>query len=121
MNSFLPLCEARGIGIVLGGVYNSGILATGAKNGAWYNYDPAPKHILDRVRKIEAVCKTHKVKLPEAALRFPARHPSVVTSILGMVNPKEVSLNVKTLSAKIPKTLWRDLKGQGLLHAGAPV
>jgi D-threo-aldose 1-dehydrogenase len=121
LNSFLPFCEARGIGIVLGGVYNSGILATGAKNGAWYNYDPAPKHILDRVRKIEAVCKSHKVKLPEAALRFPAKHPSVVTSILGMVNPKEVSLNVKTLSAKVPKTLWRDLKAQGLLHAGAPV
>ncbi len=71
LNSFLPLCEKRGIGIVLGGPYNSGILATGAKPGALYNYDPAPKHILDRVRKIEAVCKAHKVKLPEAALRFP--------------------------------------------------
>jgi len=121
LNSFLPLCEARGIGVVLGGVYNSGILATGAKNGAWYNYEPAPKHILDRVRKIEAVCKAYKVKLPEAALRFPARHPAVVSVILGMVSPKEVSLNVKTLSAKIPKTLWRDLKAEGLLHKGAPV
>ena len=70
LNSFLPLCENRGIGIVLGGPYNSGILATGAKPGALYNYDPAPKHILDRVRKIEAVCKAHKVKLPEAALAF---------------------------------------------------
>ena len=121
LNSFLPLCEARGIGVVLGGVYNSGILATGAKKGAWYNYDPAPKSILDRVRKIEAVCKAYKVKLPEAALRFPAKNPAVVSVILGMVSPKEVSLNVKSLSAKIPKTFWRDLKAQGLLHAGAPV
>ena len=121
LNSFLPLCEKRGMGIVLGGAYNSGILATGAKNGAKYNYDPAPKHILDRVRKIEAVCKAHKVKLPEAALRFPVKHPSVVSLILGMVTPKEVSLNVKTLSAKIPKALWKDLKAQGLMHAGAPV
>ena len=121
LNSFLPLCEARGIGLVLGGVYNSGILATGAKKGAWYNYDPAPQHILDRVRKIEAVCSAHKVKLPEAALRFPAKHPAVVSVILGMVNPKEVSLNVKTLSAKIPKAFWKDLKAQGLLHEGAPV
>ena len=121
LNSFLPLCEKRGMGIVLGGAYNSGILATGAKNGAKYNYDPAPKHILDRVRKIEAVCKAHKVKLPEAALRFPVKHPSVVSLILGMVTPKEVSLNVKTLSAKIPKALWKDLKTQGLMHAGAPV
>ena len=121
LNSFLPLCEKRGMGIVLGGAYNSGILATGAKNGAKYNYDPAPKHILDRVRKIEAVCKAHKVKLPEAALRFPVKHPSVVSLILGMVTPKEVSLNVKTLSAKIPKALWKDLKAQGLMHVGAPV
>ena len=121
LNSFLPLCENRGIGIVLGGPYNSGILATGAKPGATYNYDPAPKHILDRVRKIEAMCKAHKVKLPEAALRFPIKHPSVVSVIPGMVNPKQVALNVKTLSAKIPKAFWKDLKAQGLLHAGAPV
>jgi len=121
LNSFLPLCEKRGIGIVLGGPYNSGILATGAKPGALYNYDPAPKGILDRVRKIEAVCKAHKVKLPEAALRFPVKHPAVVSVIPGMVNPKQVALNVKTLGAKIPKAFWKDLKGQGLLHAGAPV
>jgi D-threo-aldose 1-dehydrogenase len=121
LNSFLPLCEKRGIGVVLGGPYNSGILATGAKPGALYNYDPAPKAILERARRIEAVCKTHKVKLPEAALRFPVKHPSVVSVIPGMVNPKQVALNVKTLGAKIPKAFWKDLKAQGLLHAGAPV
>jgi D-threo-aldose 1-dehydrogenase len=121
LNSFLPLCEKRGIGIVLGGPYNSGILATGAKPGALYNYDPAPKAILERVRRIEAVCKAHKVKLPEAALRFPVKHPSVVSVIPGMVNPKQVALNVRTLGAKIPKAFWKDLKAQGLLHAEAPV
>ena len=121
LNSFLPLCEQRGIGIILGGAYNSGILATGAVKGAVYNYDPAPKAILDRVRKIEAVCKAHKVKLPEAALRFPVKHPAVVSLIAGMVTPKQVAVNVKTLSAKIPKAFWKDLKTQGLLHAGAPV
>jgi D-threo-aldose 1-dehydrogenase len=121
LDSFLPMCEARGIGIVLGGPYNSGILASGAKPGAWYNYDPAPKAILDRVRMIEAVCKAHKVKLPEAALRFPIKHPSVVSVIPGMVSPKEVALNVKTMSAKIPKAFWKDLKSQGLLHEKAPV
>jgi D-threo-aldose 1-dehydrogenase len=121
LDSFLPMCESRGIGIVLGGPYNSGILATGAKPGAWYNYDPAPKAILDRVRMIEAVCKAHKVKLPEAALRFPVKHPSVVSVIPGMVSPKEVALNVKTMSAKIPKAFWKDLKSQGLLHEKAPV
>ena len=121
LGSFLPMCEKRGIGIVLGGPYNSGILASGAKTGAWYNYDRAPKHILDRVRKIEAVCKAHKVKLPQAALRFPLKHPSVVSVIPGMVSTREVALNVTTLAAKIPKAFWNDLKVQGLLHEGAPV
>lgn len=121
LNTFLPLCEKRGIGIVLGGPYNSGILASGAKPDAWYNYEKAPKQILDRVRKIEAVCKAHKVKLPQAALRFPVMHPSVVSVIPGMVSPKEVERNVKTLSAKIPKAFWKDLKAQGLLHSDAPV
>lgn len=119
LNSFLPLCEQRGIGIVLGGPYNSGILATGPKPGAFYNYDPAPKHILERVAKIEEICKKHKVKLPEAALRFPLLHPTVVSVIPGAVSPKEVALNVKTLSAKIPKALWKDLKAAGLMDERA--
>lgn len=119
LNSFLPLCEQRGIGIVLGGPYNSGILATGPKKGAFYNYDPAPKHILERVAKIEAICKKHKVRLPEAALRFPLLHPSVVTVVPGAVSPKEVALNVKTLSAKIPKAMWKELKSVGLMDERA--
>lgn len=120
LDSFLPLCEERGIGIVLGGPYNSGILATGAQPNAVYNYSKAPKNILDRVRRIEAVCKRHKVKLPEAALRFPLAHPSVVSVIPGGVTPDQVKLNVKTLGAKIPKALWRDLKAEGLLDERAP-
>ena len=119
LNSFLPLCETRGIGIVLGGPYNSGILATGPKKGAFYNYDPAPKHILQRVGLIEAICKKHNVKLPEAALRFPLLHPSVVSVIPGAVSPKEVTLNVKALSAKIPKGMWTDLKSAGLMDERA--
>ena len=121
LNSFLPLCQERGIGIVLGGPYNSGILATGPKPGAWYNYEHAPKQILERVGQIEAVCKAHKVKLPQAALRFPLHHPSVVSVIAGSVSPKEVALNVSTMSVKLPKALWKDLKAKGLLHASAPV
>jgi D-threo-aldose 1-dehydrogenase len=120
LNSFLPLCEKRGIGIILGGPYNSGILATGAKKGAFYNYSPAPAHILDRVAKIEAVCRANKVKLPQAALRFPLTHPSVVSVIPGAVSPKEVALNVKTMSAKIPRSVWKQLKAEGLLDERAP-
>jgi D-threo-aldose 1-dehydrogenase len=119
LDSFLPLCEQRGIGIVLGGPYNSGILATGPRPGAMYNYGKAPPEILDRVRKIAAVCAAHKVLLPQAALRFPLLHPSVVSVIPGAASPKEVALNVKTLGVRIPKTLWRDLKAQGLMHSEA--
>jgi D-threo-aldose 1-dehydrogenase len=121
LESFLPLCEQRGAGIVLGGPYNSGILAVGPVKGAMYNYDPAPKAVLDRVAAIEAVCKAHKVKLPQAALRFPLMHPSVVTVIPGAASPKEVALNVKTMSVKLPKGLWKDLKANGLMRADAPV
>ncbi len=121
LDSFLPLCEERGIGIVLGGPYNSGILAVGAKPNATYNYSKAPRDILERVRRIEAICRRHKVKLPEAALRFPLAHPSVVSVIPGGVTPQQVKLNVKTLAAKIPKALWRDLKAEGLMDERAPV
>ncbi|MGE0008655.1 MAG: aldo/keto reductase [Parvibaculaceae bacterium] len=121
LDSFLPLCEERGIGIVLGGPYNSGILATGARPGAYYNYARAPKRILDRVRRIEEICRRHRVKLPEAALRFPLAHPCVVSIIPGGVRPQEVRLNVKTLGASIPKALWRDLKAEELVDERAPV
>jgi D-threo-aldose 1-dehydrogenase len=120
LTSFLPMCEKRGIGIILGGPYNSGILATGPKKGAFYNYEPAPKAILERVAKIEVVCKSNKVKLPQAALRFPLTHPAVVTVIAGAVSPKEVGLNVKTMSAKIPKSVWKQLKSEGLLDPRSP-
>lgn len=121
LQSFLPLTEERGIGIVLGGPYNSGILATGAKPGATYDYTKAPAAILKQVAAIDRICKRHKVKLPEAALRFPLHHPSVVSVIPGAASPKEVVLNVATMSAKIPKGLWKDLKAEGLMRSDAPV
>lgn len=119
LNSFLPLCEKRGIGIVLGGVYNSGILASGAVMGAMYNYDRAPKQIMQRVAAIEAVCKKHKVKLAEAALHFPLTHPCVVSVVPGTSSVQQVAFNTKTLAKKIPKVLWRDLKTAGLMDARA--
>jgi D-threo-aldose 1-dehydrogenase len=120
LTSFLPLCQERGVGIVIGGAYNSGILASGAKPGAMYNYEKAPREIMDRVRRIEEVCKRQKVKLAEAALRFPVMHPSVVTVIPGAASPAEIALNVKTMAKSIPKSLWRDLKSEGLMRQDAP-
>jgi len=121
LDSFLPFCVERKIGVVVGGPFNSGILATGPKPGARYEYAPAPAEILDRVRRIDRVCKAHGVKLAEAALRFPLGHPAVVSVIPGGQKPSETRRNAEMLSAKIPASLWRDLKAEGLLHARAPV
>jgi D-threo-aldose 1-dehydrogenase len=121
LDSFLPLCVERGIGIALGGPYNSGILATGPKPGAFYNYDPAPPAILERVERIQRVCRSHGVALAEAALNFPLAHPAVVSVIPGGQRPDEVRRNAANLKVAIPASLWSDLKAEGLLRSDAPV
>ncbi len=120
LNSFLPLCEDRGIGIVIGGPYNSGILATGAKPGAFYNYDPAPQEILDRVNRIEAICGRHDVRMLDAAFQFPLLHPSVVSVIPGGQGLAEMASNLEAAGATIPADLWEDLKSEAFLHPNAP-
>jgi len=120
LDSFLPLCEARGIGLVMGGAYNSGILATGPRPGAWYDYEPAPQHILDRVAGIEAVCRDHDTRLVDAAFRFPLLHPATLSVIPGGQGVEETTSNLRAAGAEIPAALWRDLKAQGLLRADAP-
>ena len=112
---FLPLALRKGIGVILGGVYNSGILATGAVPGACYDYLPAPPAILERVRRIEEVCQAHRVALPDAALQFALAHPAVASVVLGAVTEAEVERNVAALTSAIPGRLWSDLKTAGLL------
>jgi D-threo-aldose 1-dehydrogenase len=118
---FLPLALKKGIGVMLGGVFNSGILATGAVEGAKYNYRPAPPEILDRVRRIEKVCAPHGVALPVAAMQFALGHPAVSSLVIGAVAPAEVTRNVAALAAHVPASLWADLKSEDLLDASAPV
>ncbi len=120
LTSFLPLCERRGIGVILGGPYNSGILATGAKAGANYNYAAASASVIERVSRIEAVCGSHGVKMISAALQFPLFHPSVVSVIPGGQSVEEVRQNRDILDAEIPDALWHDLKAQGLIRQDAP-
>lgn len=120
LDSFLPLCEERGIGIVTGGPYNSGILATGAKPGAFYNYDPAPQNILDRVDAIEKVCLDHSVRMVDAAFQFPLLHPAHVAVIPGGQGANETAGNLAAANASIPSGLWDDLKSAGLLREDAP-
>ncbi|SEB98695.1 D-threo-aldose 1-dehydrogenase [Rhizobiales bacterium GAS191] len=121
LDSFMPLAAQKGIGLMLGGVFNSGILATGAVPGARYNYRPAPPEILAKVARIEAVCHAHGVKLADAALRFALGHKAVGSVVLGAVTPDEVSRNATSLSAPIPAGLWSDLKTEGLLRQDAPL
>ncbi len=121
LDSFLPLCEQRDVGIILGGPYNSGILATGAVPGAKYNYADAPENILNRVRKIEAVCAAHHTPLIAAALQFVLGHPCVKTVVPGAVNASEVKSNVALLERDIPPDLWSDLRSEGLIRSDAPL
>jgi D-threo-aldose 1-dehydrogenase len=118
---FLPLAQQQGIGVMLGGVFNSGILATGAVSGAKYNYRDASPEILDRVGRIERICAAHHTALPTAALHFALGHPAVASLVLGGVTPQEVERNVAALSIKVPQALWNDLKAAHLLDADAPV
>lgn len=113
--SFLPLCERRGIGVILGGPYNSGILATGPVEGALYDYAPAAPAIMDRTRAIAAVCARHGVPLRAAALQFPLSHPAVTSVIPGARDPGEVAENVALMTQAIPGSLWQELRQVGLL------
>ena len=121
LTSLLPLCAARGIGIVLGGPYNSGILASGPVPGAFYNYAPAPPEIHARVSQIAEICAAHGTSLIEAALQFPMMHPSVVATIPGGQGVAEMRSNLAAWQKEIPSALWADLKSAGLLHPDAPV
>ncbi|UIJ45328.1 aldo/keto reductase [Sphingomonas cannabina] len=121
--SFLPSCERRGVRIVIGGPFNSGILATGVRAGGTphYNYEPAPPAIVERVAAIEALCDRHGVPLAAAALQFPLAHPQVAAAIPGMGSPDQVADARRLLATPIPATLWIELKEQGLIRADAPV
>lgn len=121
LNDFLPLCEARGAAVVVGGGFNSGILATGAKPGAKYNYAPAPQAILDKVARIEALCCAHEVPLPAAALQFVVAHPAVPCFMAGTRTVAQLQQNLAWFSHPIPAAFWADLKAQGLLREDAPV
>lgn len=120
LRSFLPLCERRGLFVVIGGPFNSGILATGAVADARYNYQPAPPEILARVARIEAVCRRHEVPVAAAALQFPLAHPAVQSVIPGARSADEVRQNLALLRVRIPPGLWKDLSAAGLLHPDAP-
>ncbi len=117
LDTLLPECVRRGVGIVVGGPYNSGILA----GGTTYNYAAAPPEIVARAQALDAVCRRHGVALPAAALQFVLANPVVVTVIPGGQTVKETKQNAAVLDEPIPPAFWQELKDRKLLHAQAPV
>jgi D-threo-aldose 1-dehydrogenase len=123
LDVLLPACGRAGTAIVVGGPYNSGILATGTRQGGplHYDYGIAPQTVVDRVRRLEAHCEQHGVPLAAVALQFPLAHPQVVSVIPGLGSPRHIERTMALYTTNIPEALWRALKHDGLLHADAPV
>ena len=123
LEQFFPMCERRNISVVVGGPFNSGILATGVRSGRepHYDYGPPSSGIIARVARIEAICEAHGVALAAAALQFPLAHKSVVSVIPGADHPDQVAAAVRLYRAPIPQVFWEELKAQGLIAAEAPV
>jgi len=121
LDTFLPRCMREGVAIVDGAPLNAGILATGAVPDAKYDYAPAPEAVLEKVRRIEAVCRKHNVPMIHAALVFPLGHEAVASIIPGPSTTAEFTANFAAYTAAIPSALWDDLKREGVLHPDAPV
>ncbi|MEZ5823727.1 MAG: aldo/keto reductase [Geminicoccaceae bacterium] len=121
LDSFLPMCVERDVAVVIGGGFNSGILATGAIEGAKYNYAPAPADIMEKVRLIEQVCASHAVPLAAAALQFVVAHPAIPSFVAGTRTVEQLERNLAWFSHPIPADFWAELKAEGLLREDAPV
>jgi D-threo-aldose 1-dehydrogenase len=125
LDDLLPECEKRGVSIILGGAFNSGILARGldakAHGDLKFNYGEAPKDVVERVGQIEAVCHEHYVALSTAAIQFPYAHKVVATVLMGARTPDEVRQNAISFETPVPAALWDALRADGLIRADAPV
>jgi D-threo-aldose 1-dehydrogenase len=121
LDDLLPLCVDRGISVMLGGVFNSGILATGATPGAHHNYQPADDTVLARVAAIESLCAAHGVPIAAAALQFALAHPAVASVVLGASTVAQQAANIEATRTVIPQQLWDSLREDGYLHSEAPV
>lgn len=121
LDEFLPYCVAHAIDVVLASPFNSGILASGPVEGASYFYSPAPPPIVERARKLSAVCERHGVPLGAVALQFPLAHPAIVSVVAGYRSTAEVDTNLRWQEQPIPAALWDELKTGRLLRADAPV
>ena len=120
LEAFLPECTKRNVSVILGGPYNSGILTGGVKETATHDYVQAPRELIEKARRIEAVCQRHGVELGAAAMQFPLFHPAFCAVIPGALSVAEVKQNVARTQTKIPVELWSELKREKLIDPASP-
>ena len=117
---FLPLCVERDVKIIVGGPYNSGILARDLEGEVTFNYELAPQHLVDQARRLDAICRRHNVDLKAAALQFVLAHPAVATAVPGAQSVPELEENLEMVAQEIPEDVWSEMKAEGLIPADAP-
>lgn len=108
LDALLPVCRERGVPVLAAGVFNSGVLASPVE-GAWFDYAPAPPEVLDRARRMDAVCREAGIDLRTAAMRFPMRFDGVAAVVVGMADPDEVAANVAAWTTPIDDSVWAAL------------
>lgn len=120
LDELLPEAAERGVSVVIGGVFNSGLLAD-PKPGATYDYAAAPEDLLNRAVRMQIVCQVHGISLRTAALRFPTAHPAVTSVLIGARSAEEVRDAVTKARQDVPFGVWRGLCDAGLLPQHVPV
>ncbi len=113
-------CQRRGVGVIIGAPFASGLLASGAKKPATYDYAPAQQAMLDKAAQLEAICADHNVPLPAAALQFVLAHPAVVSVIPGFLNAQQAIQATQYVAQPVPAELWRAIRAANLIATAAP-
>ncbi|OAF10207.1 aldo/keto reductase [Bradyrhizobium centrolobii] len=120
LDALFPLCLAKNIGILLGGIYNSGILAD-PHAGAKFNYEDADAALIERALELDELCRKHGTELKAAAFQFCMAHPAVTVALTGARTAAEVSDNIAMSERTVPPAFWQELRARKLVDARAPL
>jgi D-threo-aldose 1-dehydrogenase len=120
LDALFPVCQAKNIGVLLGGIYNSGILANPGA-GAKFNYEDADAALVARALALDELCRKHRTELKAAALQFCMAHPAVTVAVMGARNAAEVADNIAMSEKTVPQAFWQELRAQNLVDARSPL
>lgn len=120
LDALFPICQSKNIGILLGGIYNSGILAN-PRTGAKFNYQDADVALVARALELDELCRRHDTELKAVALQFCMVHPAVTVAVLGARNAAEVADNIAMSEKAVPAAFWQELRARKLVDARAPL